>query len=176
MSGLRIKRAGKDRFAVYDAAGARLAGPLTLEGAQARMVALEAAERERRAADPDAQSRRRQKAAYREADKPGTELHALRKLIPRKGDIKKRTEAQYRGLDLFQGIDFALVEKGKQIYARHQAVAKASSANADKGSDTESRVVERWNALCDVPERKRAAVIARELQIDVRHVRRLRPR
>lgn len=60
--------------------------------------------------------------------------------------------------------------------AGQRQVTKAAQVNEQRGDAMRAQIAERWNALVDVPERKRAAFIAHELSIDVRHVRRLRPR
>jgi hypothetical protein len=83
---------------------------------------------------------------YRESDRPGTALYTLKRIFPgkRKGEVKKRTEAAYLAMDIWKGIDPAVVkevtrratdkaeQKVKALAHKLKVAAATKRANAAK--------------------------------------------
>jgi hypothetical protein len=79
---------------------------------------------------------------YRESDRPGTARYTLKRMLPSKykGEVKKRTEAVYLEMNIWKGIDPAVVkegtrritEKAKELVHKSKVAAATRRANAAK--------------------------------------------
>jgi hypothetical protein len=157
------------RFFVRDAVTRRQHGPYpTRQAANGAQQELEEQD-----VDPELAKRRQIGAAYRQVETPGTELHSLRKIFPRKGEIEKRTKAAYRTQPIFEGVDWDRIDELERAAARRRAALPATSGNRLKGTDTRKKVQALWQRLHDIVPRYRATRIAAELNLDPGHVRRL---
>jgi hypothetical protein len=77
---------------------------------------------------------------YRESDTAGTVLYELKRILPRKGAIKRRTDAVYLGMDIWKGIEPAVVKEAARRTVHKARVAVATRrANAAKQSTADER-------------------------------------
>jgi hypothetical protein len=79
-------------------------------------------------------------SVYRESDRPGTAIYGLKRALPRKGAVRRRTEAAYLGMDIWQGIDPAVVKEatGRAVH-KAKVVVATTRANAAKQSTADER-------------------------------------
>jgi hypothetical protein len=78
---------------------------------------------------------------YREADTPGTGLNALKRFLPRKGDIQRKTEHDYFRLGIWGGTDPATVEKHhRESTSRLKRSAASTVGNSAKQRDAHQRL------------------------------------
>ena len=174
---LWIKPHGK-AYVVEDSAGGRHSEPVTFEAASVLKEGLEAAERARAANDPAVQMRRLDQAAYRSVDADPM-LQMLKQFLPRKGEIERNTQRSHEGSLAFIGAHMSITSSDPQVHAelnkspQQRKTTKATRQRRQQGAVTREQIAEKWNALSDVPKHKRAGLVAAEMNIDPRHVRRL---
>jgi hypothetical protein len=180
----RIEKRGK-QFAVLDEDGNEDSSYTSRPDAVARIEAIgreqgeqRKIERQRTETDPNVLERRRIKGAYKVVERDPV-LKALKTILPRKGEIESTTQrSQQRMLNWLDGMMSAASSDPKVHAELNKSAAQrrtmaATLQHRRQGDALREQVTELWNALVDVPPRKRASTIARKLNVDVRHVRRL---
>jgi hypothetical protein len=143
--------------------------------------AIQAFREEKEPASDEVKARRELAKAYRDVERDPL-LRLMKHIFPRPGEAMRNTLASQDEAMKVIGRCMTIASSDATAHAElnkppgQRRVSKAKIALDQKGADTREQIAERWNAHSDVPERKRTCLIARELKINPRHVRRLRPR
>ena len=171
-----IKRSGRNTFVIWDSEGSSRTEPLTREDATKRLDAFRAAARARLINDPTAQEHRDVMRVYRQAN--GNPWIQALLMPPERQTYLRRINDKGR-----KAADEALAWWARKPpgmkpsqWVLIQNTEAASAVRGRLGDAARQQVSTLWNALSNIPSRKRSGQIAIMLNIDIRHVRRLRPR
>jgi hypothetical protein len=108
---------------------------------------------------------------YRESDTPGTGLYELKRVLPRKGEVERRTEDVYSRMAIWGGTDPAIVKKHHRN-SMHQVKVQVATKRATTAKQQHADA-RREKALALQAQGKTRKQIAAALEITDRGLRKL---